>query len=92
MFEVVAIGSINSIHVRPMEVFRTAFPVNAQGAVVLHNHPSGDPTPSEADNAFTSKLNRLAQDMGLQFIDHIIIGKDSYYSFKERTNLITTEL
>ena len=89
-FEVVAIGSVNSIHVRPMEVFRTAFPVNAQGVVVLHNHPSGNPTPSEADNAFTIKLNRLAQDMGLKFIDHIIIGKDSYYSFKERTNLITT--
>ena len=75
-----------------MEVFRTAFPVNAHGAVVLHNHPSGDPTPSAADKSFTTTLNRLAQDMGLKFIDHIIIGKDSYYSFKEKTSLITTGL
>ncbi|NOX92353.1 MAG: JAB domain-containing protein [Gammaproteobacteria bacterium] len=54
-FEVIAIGSVNGIHIRPMEVFRTAFPVNARGAIVLHNHPSGDPTPSEEDKAFTQK-------------------------------------
>jgi len=91
-FEVVAIGSINSIYVRPMEVFRTAFPVNAHGVVVLHNHPSGDPTPSEGDKAFTSRLDRLALDMGLKFIDHIIIGNNDYYSFKEESDIIGTKL
>ena len=89
-FEVVAIGSIESIYVRPMEVFRTAFPVNAYGAVVLHNHPSGDPTPSESDNDFTRRLNRLALDMGLKFLDHIIIGSNGYYSFKESSDILST--
>jgi len=91
-FEVVAIGSVNSIHVRPMEVFRTAFPVNAHSAIVLHNHPSGDPTPSEEDNVFTSKLDRLALDMGLKFVDHIIIGNNRHYSFREKSDIISTML
>lgn len=87
-FEIVAIGSIHSIYIRPMEVFRTAFPVNAYGAIVLHNHPSGDPTPSKKDIDFTKKLNRLASDMGLDFVDHIIIGDGRYYSFKESSSII----
>ncbi len=88
-FEVVAIGSIRSLFVRPMEVFRTAFPVNAHAALVLHNHPSGDPTPSKDDIAFTEKLNRLANDMGLSFLDHIIIGSDGYYSFRDSSDIFT---
>jgi len=91
-FEVVAIGSLNSIYLRPMEVFRTAFPVNAYGAMVLHNHPSGDPTPSKEDINFTGCLNRMARDMGLKFLDHIIIGSDGYYSFKEHGQIITPPL
>lgn len=82
-FEVVGIGAVNSFYVRPMEVFRTAFPVNAYGAIVIHNHPSGDPTPSEEDALFTQKLVRLANDMGLEFVDHIIVGSKSYFSFRE---------
>ena len=82
-FEVVAIGSIRSVFLRPMEVFRTAFPVNAHGAIVIHNHPSGDPEPSIEDKEFTSRLCRLAKDMGLVFYDHIIIGQDTYFSFSE---------
>ena len=87
-FEVVAVGSVKSIYVRPMEVFRTAFPVNAHGALVLHNHTSGESTPSKEDIQFTKKLNRLAQDMGLKFLDHIIIGSDSFYSFKDSSDII----
>ena len=74
---------MNSFYVRPMEVFRTAFPVNAYGAIVNHNHPSGDPTPSEEDALFTQKLVRLANDMGLEFVDHIIVGSKGYFSFRE---------
>ena len=89
-FEIVALGSVQSIYVRPMEVFRTAFPVNAYAAVVLHNHPSGDPTPSESDKEFTRTLNRMATDMGLKFLDHIIVGRDSYYSFKNSSDILTS--
>ena len=90
-FEVVAIGSIKTVFLRPMEVFRTAFPVNAHGAIVIHNHTSGDPKPSQEDKEFTSKLCRLAKDMGLVFYDHIIIGQDTYFSFSEN-GLIQCEI
>ncbi len=90
-FEVVAIGSLKSVFLRPMEVFRTAFPVNAHAAIVIHNHPSGNPKPSQADKKFTSNLRRLAKDMGLTFYDHIIIGQNSYFSFLEN-GLMKTEI
>ena len=83
-FEMVGMGAVNSFYVRPMEVFRTAFPVNAYGAIVIHNHPSGDPTPSEEDARFTQKLMRLANDMGLEFVDHIVVGNNGYFSFREQ--------
>lgn len=86
-FEVVALGSISSLYTRPMEVFRTAFSVNANAAIVIHNHPSGDPSPSPDDEKFTKKLLRMSQDMGLVFLDHIIIGEDCYYSFAEHGKL-----
>ncbi len=66
-----------------MEVFRTSFPVNAHGAIVVHNHPSGDPRPSADDKELTKTLARMASDMGLSFDDHIIIGEGRYYSFAE---------
>ena len=80
-FEVVAIGSLDTIYVRPMEAFRTSMMVNAHGAIVVHNHPSGDPEPSSNDKALTEKLLRMSEDMGLKFHDHIIIGVDGYFSF-----------
>lgn len=82
-FEVVAIGNVSSIYGRPMEAFRTSFGVNASGAIVIHNHPSGDPTPSDADKTFTEALVRMSKDMGMVFHDHVVIGEDSYFSFAE---------
>jgi len=86
-FEVVAIGSLEAIHARPMEVFRTSVMVNAHAVVVVHNHPSGDPKPSGEDRAFTVRLKFLADNMGLEFHDHIIIGFGSYYSFADHGQL-----
>ena len=82
-FEVVALGSLNAIYLRPMEVFRSSFAVNAHAAIVIHNHPSGDPAPSEQDKGLTDKLAELAKNMGMVFHDHIIIGEDSYFSFAD---------
>ncbi|MFQ5632592.1 MAG: JAB domain-containing protein, partial [bacterium] len=82
-FEVVAIGSVGAIHLRPMEVFRTSILVNAHGIIIIHNHPSGDPKPSQDDIEFTEKLKRISKDLGLFFFDHIIVGIDSYYSFAQ---------
>jgi DNA repair protein RadC len=86
-FEFVALGSLNAIYLRPMEVFRTAFPVNAHAAIVIHNHPSGDPSPSQDDKKLTKTLVRMANDMGLKFLDHVIIGDGDYYSFAEDDKL-----
>jgi len=82
-FEVVAIGTVDAVYFRPMEAFRTTMMVNAHGAIVVHNHPSGDPEPSPEDVSLTEKLERIANDMGLKFHDHIIIGVAKYFSFKD---------
>lgn len=82
-FEVVAIGSLKAIHARPMEVFRTSIMVNAASAIVVHNHPSGDPEPSQSDIQFTQRLANISGDMGLKFLDHVIIGTEQYYSFAD---------
>jgi DNA repair protein RadC len=82
-FEVVAIGSVKSIHARPMEVFRTSIMVNAASAIVIHNHPSGDPEPSQSDIQFTQKLVNLSTEMGLKLWDHVIIGTGRYHSFAD---------
>ena len=83
-FEVVAIGSIDSIQqVRALEIFRTPIVMNAKGVIVVHNHPSGDPQPSSNDIKFTQKLVRVARELGLEFNDHVIIGRNRYYSFED---------
>ena len=82
-FEVVAIGSVSSVYARPVEVLRAAIPLNPRGIIVVHNHPSGDPTPSRDDEKFTSNLLINTTSLGLEFYDHIIIGDDGYFSFSE---------
>lgn len=86
-FEVVCIGSAAAIYARPFEVLRAAIPLNALGVFVVHNHPSGDPTPSDEDIVFTEKIGRICDDGGMHFHDHIIIGDDSYYSFADQGRL-----
>lgn len=83
-FEVVAIGSVEAIYVRPMEAFRTAIVANASAVILVHNHPSGEPGPSPDDVNFTMRCMRIADDLGLKLYDHIIIGLESYWSFAER--------
>ncbi|MCF6257864.1 MAG: DNA repair protein RadC [Gammaproteobacteria bacterium] len=82
-FEIIAIGSVNSIYTRPIEAIRAAIPLNPYGIIIVHNHPSGDPTPSIEDEKFTSNLLINTTSLGLTFYDHIIIGHDSYFSFTE---------
>lgn len=79
-------GSVNSSLVHPREIFQRLLLVNATSFVVAHNHPSGDPTPSREDIEVTRRLNEAAQMMGIQFIDHMIIGDDAsrYVSLKEK--------
>ena len=77
-------GGLASSPVHPREVFKAAVKAGAAGVVVIHNHPSGDPTPSRADLAITTKLSRAGGVMGIPIIDHIIVGDGSFVSLRER--------
>jgi DNA repair protein RadC len=82
--ETVSIGTLNASLVHPREVFKGAILSNANSVMVAHNHPSGDPTPSQEDKVLTERLVESGKIMGIEVIDHIIIGKDEkYFSFNE---------
>lgn len=81
--EVISIGSLNANIVHPREVFRTACLVSASSIIVAHNHPSGDPTPSSEDIELTKKLVESGKIIGITVIDHVIIGHDRNYGFRE---------
>ncbi|MER2174035.1 MAG: DNA repair protein RadC [Carnobacterium sp.] len=83
------IGSLNSSLVHPREVFKPAILSNAASIMVGHNHPSGNPEPSEADIMMTKRLEEAGDLMGIRLLDHLIIGEDTYISLKERGNFRT---
>lgn len=80
---VVSIGSLNNSIVHPREVFKTAILSNAASIVMIHNHPSGDVTPSKEDKEITLRIKESGTILGIKLLDHIIIGNNTYYSFKE---------
>jgi DNA repair protein RadC len=82
-YEVVSIGSINMSVVHPREVFKGAILSNATCIICLHNHPSGDPTPSEGDIGITERLNKAGNILGIKVLDHIIISREASFSFSE---------
>lgn len=82
------IGSINYSIVHPREVFKNAYLLSATYIICIHNHPSGDPTPSKEDINLTIKLNEISNLHGIGLVDHIIIGTNNYYSFYENKNVI----
>jgi len=78
-----ALGSINTVHVQPSEVVRQAVIRSAPSIICLHNHPSGDPTPSPEDRLLTERIVQAASLMGVRMLDHVIVGIRSYYSFSD---------
>jgi DNA repair protein RadC len=76
-------GTANSSIVRPREVFQKALLANAISIILLHNHPSGDPKPSKEDIEVTKRLTEAGNVLGIEVLDHIIIG-DTYVSLKEK--------
>jgi DNA repair protein RadC len=81
--EIISIVSLSSNIVHPREVFRTACMISASCIVVAHNHPSGDPAPSREDIEITKKLSEAGKIIGITLLDHVIIGYDRNYGFKE---------
>ena len=84
---VISIGSINYAYVSPREIFSKAFEYGAVLLILLHNHPSGDPTPSEEDIRITNRISKCALLLEIELVDHIIIGDNRYYSFKEEQQI-----
>lgn len=80
-------GGLQTILVHPREVFRAAIEVSAAALILLHNHPSGNAEPSQADLQTTNELLAAADIIGIPILDHIIIGKGEYVSLKERQYL-----
>ncbi|NVN89182.1 MAG: DNA repair protein RadC [Desulfuromonadales bacterium] len=77
-------GSLNQSIVHPREVFSPAVKESAAAMILVHNHPTGDPAPSQEDIAITRRLKEAGEIMGIRVLDHIIIGDGEYLSFVER--------
>jgi len=81
--ETISIGTLNANLVHPREVFEPALKHSAANIMVAHNHPSGDPKPSEDDLEITKRLVEAGKMMGVEVLDHVIIATNSVFSFKE---------
>ena len=82
--EVISKGTVNSSILSPREVFLLALQYHAVHIILLHNHPSGDPTPSKEDIRMTAKIAEAGKLIGILLMDHLIIGDNKYISLKER--------
>ena len=80
----VSTGSLNSSVVHPREVFKRAVLQNSASIIICHNHPSGDPTPSPEDNSTTKRIYDAGRILGIELLDHVIIGDNKYTSLKEK--------
>ena len=80
--ETLSIGGLNTNTIHPREVFRPALEHNAYALILVHNHPSGDPTPSPEDKITTAKLNQAAEILHIPLLDHLVIGKNAYNKVK----------
>lgn len=86
---IITVGSVSHAFVSPMELFRKALLRSAVMLVILHNHPSGDPAPSREDIELTERVEKGAELLGLTLADHVVIGDNRYYSFRENHMLLT---
>ncbi|WP_396954743.1 DNA repair protein RadC [Neobacillus sp. YIM B06451] len=82
--QTIFIGSLNASIVHPREVYKEAFRRSAASIICLHNHPSGDPTPSREDIEVTKRLSECGKIIGIDLLDHLIIGENKFVSLKEK--------
>ena len=85
--ETVSVGSLNASIVHPREVFRPAVLASAAATVLVHNHPSGDPEPSEEDLAITKRLVQAGDLLGISVLDHVIVASRGVVSLRARQQL-----
>lgn len=85
--EIISIGTLNSSIIHPREVFKSAIKESANSVILVHNHPSGDVEPSKEDKVVTDKLFSAGELLSIKVLDHVIIGREQFYSFKEESAL-----
>ncbi len=88
---VVSIGTLNRTLIHPREIYGTAMREDAAAIIVCHNHPSGNCEPSEEDIDVTHNLERVGEIMGIELLDHIIVCRESYYSFLDNKMLLRNQ-
>ena len=83
-YETISIGSLNSSIIHPREIFRAAIEESSAAIILVHNHPSGNPNPSNDDIEITKQIIEAGIIIGIDVLDHIIIGNNNYFSLKEK--------
>lgn len=91
-YSLISMGSLTSSIVHPREVLKPAILASAANIIIIHNHPSGDPTPSTDDIEITNRISKACSIMGINLLDHIILGFEAdefkgYFSFKQKNFL-----
>lgn len=90
--DMITMGILDCSICHPREVYRAAIMRSAAGIVLVHNHPSGSPDPSEADRQMTAKISEAGVILGIKMVDHIILSKGSLFSFKEDSVIDMVEM
>lgn len=85
--EVIAIGTLNTSLAHPREIFHPAIESHAAAIILVHNHPSGDSSPSKDDIELTKQIYKASKILDIEILDHVIIGNEKYFSLKERTDI-----
>ncbi len=81
--KVLSIGTLNESCIHPRDIFKEAYLQSAYSILCVHNHPSGDCTPSQSDKRCTEQIQEIAEIMGIRFMDHVIVGTKEWYSFAQ---------
>jgi DNA repair protein RadC len=82
-FNLVSLGGLCETLAHPREIFRPAIAASAFAIAIAHNHPSGDPSPSDADRRMTRRLFEASEIIGIRLVDHVVIGDNNHFSFRE---------
>ena len=85
--ETLSVGTIDNVPIYPRTIIKLALEKNASGVILVHNHPSGNTSPSDSDKKITKDLVRISNKLDIRVLDHVIVSKDSYFSFI-RNNLL----
>ncbi len=83
-YEMLSEGTVDNVVIYPRRIIEGALRYHASGLFIVHNHPSGNPEPSEEDRLLTNSISEIAKTLDIRLLDHIIVGRDGHFSFRER--------